>query len=202
MSKLLPPLPESFRFLIVGPSNCGKTHLLKNMLLPNCEYNNCFIVGPTSYQYKDCDCTTNVCKCNPDLVTMTSDDIFKPQELPREEKHLFIFDDVMIEKKPLISEYFCRGRHNNCNMFYLAQNDFYIPRHTIRESCNLFILFKQKNKSLRLIYDDLFDDDEFTFEEFRDICKLAWMTKYNYIVIDLDCDFAKLRENWNKVWFR
>ena len=94
----------------------------------------------------------------------------------------------MVEKKPLISEYFCRGRHNNCNMFYSARNYFYIPRQTIRENCNLFILFKQKNKSLRLIYDDLFDDDEFTFEEFRDICKLAWMTKYNYIVIDLDCE--------------
>ena len=47
-----------------------------------------------------------------------------------------------------------------------------------------------------------FDEDEFSFTDYKNICKRAWMTKYNYIVIDLDCDFAKLRENWNKVWFK
>ena len=134
---------------------------------------------------------------------MTSDELFKPQELPKDQKHLFVFDDVMIEKKPLISEYFCRGRHNNCNMFFLAQNYFYVPRQTFRENCILFILFIQKEASLKLIYKDLFDyRDEFTFEEFREICYQAWMTKYNYIVIDLDNECFKLRENWNKVWFK
>ena len=193
MSKLYPPLPESFRCLIVGPSNCGKTYLLKNMLLPNCECDNCFIVGPTNDQYDYKDKYT---------YPVQTDELFKPCELPKEEKHLMIFDDVMLEKKSVFGEYFCRGRHNNCNMFYITQDFHEVPRRTIRRNCNLFILFKQDNKSMRHIYNDLFDDDEFTFDEFKTICKLAWLTKYNYIVIDLDCDFVKLRENWNKVWFK
>ena len=191
-SELLPPLPTSFRCLIVGPSNCGKTYLLKNMLLPNCEYDNCFIVGPTNDQY-DYDENTQ---------SVQSDELFKPSELDKNERNLMIFDDVMLEKKPVFGEYFCRGRHNNCNMFYISQDFHEVPRRTIRRNCNLFILFKQDNKSLRHIYDDFFDDDEFSFTEFKNICKLAWMTKYSYIVIDLDSEYLKLRENWNKVWFK
>ena len=32
-----------------------------------------------------------------------------------------IFDDVRA-KEPVINQYFCRGRHKNCNMKYLNQN--------------------------------------------------------------------------------
>ena len=35
-----------------------------------------------------------------------------------------IFDDVE-PKEPIIKKYFCRGRHNNCNMIYLNQNLFF-----------------------------------------------------------------------------
>ena len=47
-----PNIPNSFRMLIVGPSNCGKTHLLLKMLLiPNfLDYNNLIIFSKTVNQ--------------------------------------------------------------------------------------------------------------------------------------------------------
>ena len=41
-----------------------------------------------------------------------------------------IFDDVRA-KEPVINEYFCRGRQNNCNMIYLNQDLFTIDRQRI-----------------------------------------------------------------------
>ena len=70
-----------------------------------------------------------------------------------------IFDDVRA-KEPVINEYFCRGRHNNCNMIYLNQNLFSLDRQSVRENCNLFILFEQRGKVLASIYQDFFIDVE------------------------------------------
>ena len=62
-------------------------------------------------------------------------------------KKLMIFDEVRA-KEPVIYEYFCSGRHNNCNMIYLIQNLFTIDRQNVRENCNLFILFEHRGKVL------------------------------------------------------
>ena len=70
-----------------------------------------------------------------------------------------IFDDVRA-KEPVINKYFCRGRHNNCNMIYLNQNLFSLDRQGVRENCNLFILFEQRGKVLISIYQDLFNNVE------------------------------------------
>ena len=39
----------------------------------------------------------------------------RPDELPNYLKKLMIFDDVIAEE-PIINEYFCRARHENCDM--------------------------------------------------------------------------------------
>ena len=52
-----------------------------------------------------------------------------------------IFDDV-IAKEPIINEYFCRARHENCDMIYLKQNIFSENRQNVRENCNLFSFFE------------------------------------------------------------
>ena len=62
-----------------------------------------------------------------------------------------IFDDVE-PKEPIIKEYFCRGRHNNCNKIYLNQNLFSLYRRGVRENCNLFILFEQRGNILHPLY--------------------------------------------------
>ena len=54
-----------------------------------------------------------------------------------------IFDNVG-GKKPVIIEYFCRGRHSHCNMIYLKQNIFSADRKNVRENCNQFIFFEER----------------------------------------------------------
>ena len=82
-----------------------------------------------------------------------------------------IFDDARA-KEPVINEYFCRGRHNNCNMIYLNQNLFTIDTQSVRENCNLFILFEQRDKLLIYIYiyQDFFNNVELSYKDFASIC--------------------------------
>ena len=79
-----------------------------------------------------------------------------------------IFDDVRA-KEPVINEYFCRGRHNNCSMIYLSQNLSSLDRRSVRENCNLFILFEQRGKVLISIYQDFLNNVELSYNDFANI---------------------------------
>ena len=110
-----------------------------------------------------------------------------------------IFDDVRA-KKPVIKEYFCRGRHNNCNMIYLNQNLFTIDRQNVREICYLFILFEQRDTVLTSIYKDYFNNVELSYTDFSSICNKVWKQPYNYIFFDISKNKdinGKLRINWH-----
>ena len=97
-------------------------------------------------------------------------DLPSPDELAKNLNKLMIFDDVRA-KHSVINEYFCRGGHNNCNMIYLNQNLFTIDRQSVRENCNLFILFEQRGKVRISIY--------------ANICNKVWKEPYICIVIDI-----------------
>ena len=45
--------PENFRYIISGPSECGKTILLKNLMLDGVDFVKIYIIGPTGNQYND-----------------------------------------------------------------------------------------------------------------------------------------------------
>ena len=45
--------PENFRCIISGPSQCGKTFLLKNLNLDFVDFDKLYIIGTTGNQYKD-----------------------------------------------------------------------------------------------------------------------------------------------------
>ena len=94
-----------------------------------------------------------------------------------------IFDDVRA-KEPVMNEYFCRGRHNNCNMICLNQNLFTIDRQSVRLNCNLFILFEQRVEILISIYQDFFIIVELSYNDFANIGNKVGKVPYNYIVID------------------
>ena len=88
-----------------------------------------------------------------------------PDKLPANLQKLMIFDDVE-HKEPIIKEYFCRGRHNNCNLIYLNQNLFSLDRRGGRKNCNLFILFEQRGNVLHPLYKDFFNEVEFDSKRF------------------------------------
>ena len=59
------------------------------------------------------------------------------------QKNLLLLDDFFLGKPNKAESYYTRGRHNNCDTIYIAQNYFRLPRHTIRENSNFIILFPQ-----------------------------------------------------------
>ena len=43
----------NLRCIITGPSECGKTVLLKNLFLPGMQFDRLYIIGHTGNQYND-----------------------------------------------------------------------------------------------------------------------------------------------------
>ena len=95
-----------------------------------------------------------------------TDEIPDPKVVLRDHKNLFIFDDILLEKQTTPEKFYTRGRHNNIDTIYIAQNFHILPRQTIRANHNLLILFKQPIKDLRHIYDDLVSK-YMNFQEFK-----------------------------------
>jgi len=118
-----------------------------------------------------------------------------PTALNKEEKNLLVLDDCLLEKQNKAEAFYTRGRHNNCDSFYIAQNYFRLPRTTIRENSNLIILFPQDNKNLNHIHADHCTD--ITLEQFKNFCHKVWSSKYNFVTIDLTRtkDQGKYRHN-------
>ena len=188
---------DNFRCIISGPSECSKTFLLKKLTLASIYFDKLYIIGPTGDQYHGIE------RINPkaDVEFINGiKDLPSPDKLPKDLKKLMIFDDVRA-KEPVNNEYFCRGRHNNCNMIYLNQNLFSLDRQSVRENCNLFILFEQRGKVLISIYQDFFNNVELSYNDFANICNKVWKEPYNYIVIDKTRNKninGKLSINWDR----
>ena len=82
---------------------------------------------------------------------------------------------MMLEpKNQLLMNFFCRGRHNNCNMIYLNQNLFSLDRQSVRENRNLLILFEQRGRVLASIHHDFFNNIELSYNDFVNICNKVW----------------------------
>ena len=95
-------------------------------------------------------------------------DLPSRDQLPKKIKKLMILDDVRA-KEPVINENFYRSKHNNCNMLYLNRNLFTIDRQSVRENCNLFILFEQRVQALISIYQDFFINVKLSYNDFANI---------------------------------
>ena len=158
--------PDNFRCILSCPSECGKTFLFKKLFLFSIYFDKLYIIGPTSNQYEGVEGINR--KADVEFIKDMKD-LPSPDKLPKDLKKLMIFDDVRA-REPVISEYFCRGRHNNCNMIYLNQNLFTIDRRSVRENCNLFILFEQRFKVLISIYQNFFNNVEISYKDFANIC--------------------------------
>ena len=108
--------PETFRCIISGPSERGKTVLLTYLFLNNIDFDRLYIIGPTGNQYDDLE-YKNI------IFVKDIKELPPPEKLPEDIKKLMIFDNVG-GKDSVINRYFCRGRHKNCNMVDLKQNIF------------------------------------------------------------------------------
>ena len=71
-----------------------------------------YIIGPTGDHYVGVERIND--KADVEFVKDIKD-LPSPDQLPKDLKKLMIIAAVRA-KEPVINEYFCRGRHNNCNM--------------------------------------------------------------------------------------
>ena len=131
-----------------------------------------------------------------------SSQIPDPTELNDQVNNLLMLDDCLLEKQNKAEAYYTRGRHNNCDTFYISQNYFRLPRQTIRENANLIILFPQDAKNINHIHADHCTDID--IKEFKDFCHGVWdRQQYNFVTIDLTASKfkGKYRENFDRFYF-
>lgn len=180
-------LSDSIRAIIVGPSNCGKTNLMIGLIEhPNgLRFENIYIYSKSLHQpkYKHLEELIRPISGMGYYTFSDNSNVIAPEKAKR--NSIFIFDDVACDKQNNIRAYFCMGRHNDVDSFYLCQTYTRIPKHLIRDNANLIILFKQDDMNLKHVYEDHVNTD-MSFNIFRQACAESWKDKYGFLVIDKD----------------
>lgn len=180
-------LPNTIRAVFCGPSNCGKTNsLLALITQPNgVRFENVYVYSKSLKQLK-----YQFLKELLDPMDEIQYFAFSEHETvvaPNETlpNSIMIFDDIACEKQDNVKAFFCMGRHENVDCFYLCQSYAQIPKHLVRDNVNLLVIFRQDDVNLKHIYDDHVNSD-IAFAKFKDLCRTCWEDKHGFIVIDKD----------------
>jgi len=130
-----------------------------------------------------------------------SEDVPDPSSLDKTKNNLMIFDDLMLENTAMCEKYYTRGRHANCDCFFLSQNFIEIPKHSIRDNFNFLIMFPQDEVNLKSVWNACASCD-MKFEDFKNFCRQVWQKKHNYVVIDKTREISdgRYREGIDKFW--
>ena len=158
------------RTLIVGPSFCGKTHLLLNKLrlirLEDPE-KQIRIITRSPEQYEDAEQCIDI------------GDVSVEENVGDLEEYrgcCVVFDDMLDSDQKLIDRFFTRGRHKLSDVYYLCQSCFDAPKKTVRNNSNIIFLFQQTLKDVEHIHRDIAGFD-MSYEEFKSLCREAWNEK-------------------------
>lgn len=195
-------LPNSIRCIICGPSNCGKTNVIVNLIeSPNgLRFENVYVYGRSLFQpkYRHLHAILSSIKGIGIYMFASNDDVIPLKDV--KPNSVFIFDDVVFGKQNNIREYFCMCRHKDVDCFYLSQSYAHIPKHLIRENANLVVLFKQDDMNLKHIFSDFGISADMTFDTFKTMCQRCWFEKYGFLVIDSERapDNGKYRLQFDK----
>lgn len=188
-------LPDNLRCLIVGPSNCGKTNVMLNLLFsPNgLHFENVYLFSKTLYQtkYKFLKCVLHSIPEIGYFAYSESEEVPHPNEI--KSNSVIIFDDVSCEKQNNIKNYFSMGRHNSVDSFFICQTYSFISKQLVRDNANFLIVFRQDERNLHHIYSDHVNLD-MTFDNFKVLCSKVWSKgQNNFLVIDRYSDIDKGR---------
>jgi Cdc6-like AAA superfamily ATPase len=207
--------PKNIFCVIAGSTGSGKTNLMLNLLMKEetLNYSHVYIYSSTLNQpayeylikyYRDLE--KLILQETKHVVQIAhffdaDDEILNPSKLDKTKNHIMIFDDVMLNDQSVIKDYFCRGRHNNVNVFYLCQSLHKIAKHCIRENANMFILFKQDDKTLKYFHETHISGD-MDFKEFKQFCDEAWRKKHGFVVINIweESYCGRYWSNYNNIY--
>jgi hypothetical protein len=206
--------PKNIFCVIAGATGSGKTNLMVNFLRKEqaLSYADVYVYSSTLYQ-PSYEYLKNYYETLENFIRVKTGKVIKiahfldadeeivdPSTLDKNKNHIMIFDDVMLKDQTQIKDYFCRGRHNNVNVFYLCQSLHKIAKHCIRENANMFILFKQDQKTLKYFHETHISGD-MDFDEFKCFCQKAWEEKHGFVVINLwdDAYWGRYWANYNAV---
>ena len=174
---------QHYSTLIVGPSFCGKTHLLLNKfkLIRLCDSDKqIHIITRSPEQYED---VGSKMKLEVGDLGLVVEEDLGDKSTQDFRNCCVVFDDMLDSNHKLIDPFFTRRRHNLCDVYYLSQSYFEVPKGTIRNNSNITILFQQTLKDIKHIYRDIAGFD-LSYDEFKELCREAWKEKYNYLLIN------------------
>lgn len=178
-------LPDNIRCIICGPSNCGKTNLVLNLIFSSqgLHFENIYVFSKSLYQpkYEFLRCVLEKMSEIGYYSYTDSEEVPHPSEV--RSNSVMIFDDVACGKQENIKNYFSMGRHNGVDTIYVCQTYSYIPKQLVRDNSNFIIAFKQDDRNLQHIYHDHVNPD-MDFKQFKNMCSKIWQNKNNFIVID------------------
>ena len=84
-----------------------------------------------------------------------------------------------------IDDFFTRGTYKNLDVYSICQSYFGLPRQSIRNNSDRLILFKQTLRGVQNMCNDIGAFD-MIYDEFKEMCRVAWSEKYNYLRIDMN----------------
>ena len=180
-----PLLPDSISSVFCGPSACGKTNVLLSLLIhPNgLKFDNIYIYSKSLNQpkYKFLEELLEPIEEIKYFAFSDREQVISPDNaLPNS---IMIFDDISCEKQDSLKAFFCMGRHQNVDSFYLCQSYAQVPKHLVRDNINLLVIFRQDELNLKHIYRDHVNTD-MTFENFKKLCSQCWENDHGFVVID------------------
>lgn len=181
-------LPNTIRCIICGPSNCGKTNIMLNLIFHKngVKFKHIYLYSKTAFQPKYC-FLKQVMNSIPDanlFIFNDNKEVIHPNDALS--NSIMIFDDVACENQVNIRNYFAMGRHKQIDCFYLSQTYSKIPKQLIRDNVNLMIIFKQDETNLKHIYNEHVNTDIEWFQ-FKKLCSIIWQDRFDFLLINKDC---------------
>ena len=181
-------LPDC-HYMIIGPTGCGKTNLLCNLLTRWMQADKITIYTINNDQEKyillreffdavEEETGENI------LEIANPEDVIPIDELDDIEQKVIVFDDIKIDRKNMdrIKEYFSLSRNRCCNCIYLTQSYYDVPKY-IRRNTKCFCLYPGlDNRDIRFIAND--HASSLTGGKLSEIYKTATDGPYNFFTID------------------
>lgn len=187
-------LPNTIRCIICGPSNCGKTNLMINLLIHEngLKFKHIYLYSKTAFQSKY-RFLSHIIDRIPEarlLIFNDNKEVIHPNDALQDS--IIIFDDVACESQVNIRNYFAMGRHRRIDCFYLSQTYSKIPKQLLRDNANVLIIFKQDDINLKHIYNEHVNTD-MTWLNFKQLCAAIWSNNFKFLLINKDCALNKGR---------